>query len=118
MEGAVKLDVPLTVDLKSGDDWESLTPLAASPVAKPMPELPEVETIARELRPLVVGRTIVDASFDWPNQVKHPAPEEFVAAGEGPRDPVGRQARQVDRCCRSGRPATAVSRRCWRSRSR
>ena len=29
MEGAVKLDVPLTVDLKSGDDWESLTPLAA-----------------------------------------------------------------------------------------
>jgi DNA polymerase-1 len=25
MEGAVKLDVPLTVDLKSGDDWESLT---------------------------------------------------------------------------------------------
>jgi DNA polymerase-1 len=28
MEGAVTLDVPLTVDLKSGDDWESLTPLA------------------------------------------------------------------------------------------
>ncbi|HUP83676.1 MAG TPA: DNA-formamidopyrimidine glycosylase family protein, partial [Candidatus Limnocylindria bacterium] len=31
-----------------------------------MPELPEVETIARELRPLVVGRTITDAWFDWP----------------------------------------------------
>jgi DNA polymerase-1 len=29
MEAAVKLDVPLTVDLKSGDDWESLTPLPA-----------------------------------------------------------------------------------------
>ena len=29
MEGAVTLDVPLTVDLKSGDDWESLTPIAA-----------------------------------------------------------------------------------------
>jgi len=28
MEGAVELDVPLTVDLKSGNDWESLTPLA------------------------------------------------------------------------------------------
>jgi DNA polymerase-1 len=27
MEGAVKLDVPLTVEMKSGDDWESLTPL-------------------------------------------------------------------------------------------
>jgi DNA polymerase I-like protein with 3'-5' exonuclease and polymerase domains len=29
MEGAVTLDVPLTVDLKSGDDWESLTPIPA-----------------------------------------------------------------------------------------
>ena len=27
MEGAVKLDVPLTVDIKTGDDWESLTPI-------------------------------------------------------------------------------------------
>jgi formamidopyrimidine-DNA glycosylase len=48
-----------------------------------MPELPEVETIARELRPLVVGRTIVDASFDWPNQVKHPSPSDFVPAVRG-----------------------------------
>lgn len=45
-----------------------------------MPELPEVETIARELRPNVVGRTIKNAWFDWPNQIKHPAPSEFVAA--------------------------------------
>jgi DNA polymerase-1 len=28
MEGAVKLDVPLTVEMKSGADWESLTPIA------------------------------------------------------------------------------------------
>ncbi len=48
-----------------------------------MPELPEVETIARELRPLVVGRTIVDASFDWPNQIKHPSPAEYVPAVRG-----------------------------------
>jgi len=27
MEGAVKLDVPLTVDVKSGTDWESMTPI-------------------------------------------------------------------------------------------
>ena len=27
MEGAVKLDVPLTVEMKSGADWESLTPI-------------------------------------------------------------------------------------------
>ena len=29
MEGAVKLDVPLTVEMKSGDDWESLIPISA-----------------------------------------------------------------------------------------
>jgi formamidopyrimidine-DNA glycosylase len=56
-----------------------------------MPELPEVETIARELRPLLVGRTIVDATFDWPNQIKHPAPAEFVAAARG------REVLSVDR---------------------
>jgi hypothetical protein len=27
MEGALKLDVPLTVDVKVGDDWESMKPL-------------------------------------------------------------------------------------------
>jgi DNA polymerase-1 len=27
MEGALKLDVPLTVDVKVGDDWESMRPL-------------------------------------------------------------------------------------------
>jgi DNA polymerase-1 len=29
MESAVNLDVPLTVDLKTGDDWESMTLLGA-----------------------------------------------------------------------------------------
>jgi formamidopyrimidine-DNA glycosylase len=48
-----------------------------------MPELPEVETIARELRPLVVGRTITAAWLDWPRQVKHPAPAEFIAGVRG-----------------------------------
>ncbi len=43
-----------------------------------MPELPEVETIARELRPLFEGRTITGAWFDWPRQVKRPTPEQFV----------------------------------------
>ncbi len=27
MEGAMTLDVPLDVDLKTGDDWESMTPI-------------------------------------------------------------------------------------------
>jgi len=27
MEGALPLDVPLTVDVKAGDDWESMSPV-------------------------------------------------------------------------------------------
>ncbi len=30
MEGALKLDVPLDVDIKVGDDWESMTPLGSA----------------------------------------------------------------------------------------
>ena len=30
MEGALPLDVPLTVDVKVGDDWESMTPVPRS----------------------------------------------------------------------------------------
>jgi formamidopyrimidine-DNA glycosylase len=56
-----------------------------------MPELPEVQTIARELRPLLVGRTIVDGWFDWPRQIKHPAPDEFV------KQIRGRQILSIDR---------------------
>ena len=36
MESALPLDVPLTVDVKAGDDWESMRPIprqAAAPVA-------------------------------------------------------------------------------------
>jgi formamidopyrimidine-DNA glycosylase len=61
-----------------------------------MPELPEVETIARELRPLLTARTITDAWFDWPNQIKHPKPDEFVPALRGRRIlDVARRAKWV-----------------------
>jgi DNA polymerase-1 len=33
MEGALKLDVPLTVDVKMGDDWESMKPLTSHDAA-------------------------------------------------------------------------------------
>jgi DNA polymerase-1 len=33
MEGALKLDVPLTVDVKVGDDWESMKPLTGHDAA-------------------------------------------------------------------------------------
>ena len=50
-----------------------------------MPELPEVETIARELRPLLVGRTITSAWFDWPRPDQAPCTERVRGADHGPR---------------------------------
>ena len=43
-----------------------------------MPELPEVETIARELKPLVLGSTIEGFWTDWPRAIKHPAADAFA----------------------------------------
>jgi hypothetical protein len=49
MEGALPLDVPLTVDLKVGDNWEEMDRLEASPDggwqrvgAAPEPEVEDV----------------------------------------------------------------------------
>jgi DNA polymerase-1 len=45
MEGALPLDVPLTVDVKVGDNWESMTPLTrADAVAAEANEALELET--------------------------------------------------------------------------
>lgn len=37
-----------------------------------MPELPEVETVVRALRPLLVGRTITGARNTWPRHIDRP----------------------------------------------
>lgn len=37
-----------------------------------MPELPEVETVVRELRPHLVGRTILDVEVDWARTIAEP----------------------------------------------
>ncbi|HEX9362167.1 MAG TPA: bifunctional DNA-formamidopyrimidine glycosylase/DNA-(apurinic or apyrimidinic site) lyase [Candidatus Dormibacteraeota bacterium] len=50
-----------------------------------MPELPEVETIVADLRPHLVGRTIVGCELAFPTIVRHPEPEEFVEAVAGMR---------------------------------
>jgi len=43
MESALPLDVPLTVDIKVGDDWESMTPLTRADVtAAEADEAPEL----------------------------------------------------------------------------
>jgi DNA polymerase-1 len=52
MEGALPLTVPLVVDIKVGDDWESMTPLTrADAIAAEADEVPELEpTVAATLR--------------------------------------------------------------------
>jgi len=56
-----------------------------------MPELPEVETVALDLRPHLVGRTIVRCEVRHPAVVRHPAPERFSA------ELVGRRIEAVTR---------------------
>ncbi len=42
-----------------------------------MPELPEVETIKNDLRPLLVGRSIVGVNVGWEGCVDRPSVQEF-----------------------------------------
>ncbi len=43
-----------------------------------MPELPEVETTVRDLRPHLIGRTIKRATVTWHKSIAHPPAEQFV----------------------------------------
>lgn len=59
-----------------------------------MPELPEVETMARDLRRRLVGRTIVEAWVAWPNLIRTSSVDDFVDALAGRRvRKVGRRAK-------------------------
>ena len=62
-----------------------------------MPELPEVETVARDLRGLIVGATITGAGGDWPRAIaSHATVDAFAAAVAGRRvEAVGRRAKLV-----------------------
>src|SRR5512140_302110 len=42
-----------------------------------MPELPEVETIARKLRPQLLGKVIKDVELRWARTLAYPAPRKF-----------------------------------------
>ena len=50
-----------------------------------MPELPEVETIARAIEPDVVGRTIVAADVRWARTLATPSPKKFKEQVQGQR---------------------------------
>jgi formamidopyrimidine-DNA glycosylase len=50
-----------------------------------MPELPEVEYVARQLRQTLPGRTISDVCVNWPRTVAHPDSQTFSAELPGAR---------------------------------
>lgn len=50
-----------------------------------MPELPEVETIARKLEPELIGRTIKEADLRWPRTLATPSPRKFKEQIRGQR---------------------------------
>jgi formamidopyrimidine-DNA glycosylase len=61
-----------------------------------MPELPEVETIVADLRPHLVGRTIVHCELRFPTIVRHPEPERFIDSITGLRvEDVGRRGKFI-----------------------
>jgi len=62
-----------------------------------MPELPEVETVARDLRRLIVGATITGATGDWPRTIaSHASVAGFADDLAGRRiEGVGRRAKLV-----------------------
>ncbi len=61
-----------------------------------MPELPEVETIVADLRPHLVGRTIMRCELAFPAIVRHPEPEEFTDAVVGMQiESVGRRGKYL-----------------------
>ncbi len=62
-----------------------------------MPELPEVETVARDLRGLILGATITGAAGDWPRAIaSHATVEGFAETVAGRRvEAVGRRAKLI-----------------------
>jgi formamidopyrimidine-DNA glycosylase len=61
-----------------------------------MPELPEVETVARDLRPRIVNATIVGARCSWARTLRTHAPDAFAEAVAGRVvEAVGRRAKLI-----------------------
>ncbi len=56
-----------------------------------MPELPEVETTVRDLRPHLIGRTITRARVTWERSVAQPSAKEFT------REIVGYKIAEINR---------------------
>jgi formamidopyrimidine-DNA glycosylase len=77
-----------------------------------MPELPEVETVARDLQRSVAGARIADVEVRWERTVRHPLPaERFVAELRGATiASVARRAKSVLLNLADGRVMTVALR--------
>jgi formamidopyrimidine-DNA glycosylase len=61
-----------------------------------MPELPEVETVARGLQRFLIGRTIIGVQMDWLRSIAAPSPSEFAERLVGRRvESIGRRGKYV-----------------------
>jgi formamidopyrimidine-DNA glycosylase len=62
-----------------------------------MPELPEVETIARTLRPALIGKTILSADLRWARTLAFPSPAAFKKRVKGQQiESITRRAKFLD----------------------
>ncbi|MBN2385759.1 MAG: bifunctional DNA-formamidopyrimidine glycosylase/DNA-(apurinic or apyrimidinic site) lyase [Anaerolineales bacterium] len=62
-----------------------------------MPELPEVETFARTLRPALIGKTILSAELRWKRTLASPSPVKFRRQVAGQQiGEIGRRAKFLD----------------------
>lgn len=62
-----------------------------------MPELPEVETIVRVLRPALLGKTILSADLRWPRTLAAPSPVAFKRRLKGQQiESISRRAKFLD----------------------
>jgi formamidopyrimidine-DNA glycosylase len=77
-----------------------------------VPELPEVETVARDLQRWIAGATVVGVAVSWPRTIANPQPpERFVAELEGATIVrVGRRAKSVLLHLADGRVLTVALR--------
>ena len=62
-----------------------------------MPELPEVETIARKLKPELLDKTVIEADLRWPRTLAYPSARKFKQQIQGQKIlRVGRRAKYLD----------------------
>ena len=73
-----------------------------------MPELPEVETIRRDLEREVVGKRIKTVEVNGTRSIRrHKSKKEFIARLEGAKI-IGRRPARASTCCSRSTPATVL----------